>query len=105
MSTSEPKENNIEKNTRNPTVQQICDLIYPYCPRVCQFIVMKARYAPMTPKIMPEAPALMVVVLLQRTDKMLPKVITNTYLRQQPRTEYPPVIWDGKSFIVSTIET
>ncbi len=72
ISTSDPNENNIEKNTKNPTVQHICDLIYPYCPKVCQLIVIYAKYEPITPNIIPDAPALIVNCLLQSTDKIFP---------------------------------
>lgn len=72
MSTSDPNENNIEKNTSTPIVQHTWLLISPYLPKVYQFIVINARYVPMTPKTIPEAPQLIVFVLLHKTEKIFP---------------------------------
>lgn len=74
MSTSEPKEKRIEKNTSTPTVQQICDLSSPYRPRLVQFMVIKARYVPITPNMIPDAPQDTVKGLLHNTDRMLPTI-------------------------------
>lgn len=71
---SEPNEKSIEKKTSTPTVQQICDLISPYCPNVVQLIVIKPRYIPITPNMIPEAPHETVNGLLHKTESILPKL-------------------------------